>query len=138
MAENIENNGCSQRDNAEHEGYVKASRSFNRIWKEKEGKRWNKKKFLLVSKKKVEKVKELRPIDDVFFEVLADDIPFCQEMLRILIEDENLVVKDVILQSSQRNLYGRSVRLDALCILGNGKNAMSRFSNQTMMIMSVA
>ncbi len=33
MAENIENNGCLQRDNAEHEGYVKASRSFNRIWK---------------------------------------------------------------------------------------------------------
>ncbi len=25
MAENIENNGCLQRDNAEHEGYVKAS-----------------------------------------------------------------------------------------------------------------
>ena len=35
MAENIENNGYSQRDNAEHEGYVKASRSFNRIWKER-------------------------------------------------------------------------------------------------------
>ena len=36
MAENIENNGCSQRDSAEHEGYVKASRSFNRIWKERD------------------------------------------------------------------------------------------------------
>ena len=36
MAENIENNGCSLRDNAEHEGYVKASRSFNRIWKERD------------------------------------------------------------------------------------------------------
>ncbi len=36
MAENIENNGCSQRDNAEHEGYVKASRSFNRVWKERD------------------------------------------------------------------------------------------------------
>ena len=36
MAENIENNGCSQRENAEHEGYVKASRSFNRIWKERD------------------------------------------------------------------------------------------------------
>ena len=36
MAENIENNGYSQRDNAEHEGYVKASRSFNRIWKERD------------------------------------------------------------------------------------------------------
>lgn len=30
MTENM-NNGCSQRDNAEHEGYVKASRSFNQI-----------------------------------------------------------------------------------------------------------
>ena len=36
MAENMESNGCSQRDNAEHEGYVKASRSFNRIWKERD------------------------------------------------------------------------------------------------------
>jgi len=36
MAENIENNGCSQRDSAEHEGYAKARRSFNRIWKERD------------------------------------------------------------------------------------------------------
>ena len=35
MTENMEN-GCSQRDSAEHEGYVKASRSFNRIWKERD------------------------------------------------------------------------------------------------------
>lgn len=66
-------------------------------------------KVTISLEEKVEKVKDLRPIDDVFFEVLADDIPFCQEMLRILLEDENLVVKDVIVQSSQRNLYGRSV-----------------------------
>ena len=72
-------------------------------------------------KEKEEKVKDLRPIDDVFFEVLADDIAFCQEMLRILLDDGKLIVTDVIVQSSQRNLYGRSVRLDALCTLGNGK-----------------
>ena len=36
MAENIDNNGCSQRDSAEHEGYAKALRSFNRIWKERD------------------------------------------------------------------------------------------------------
>ena len=71
-------------------------------------------------KEKEEKVKDLRPIDDVFFEVLADDIAFCQEMLRILLDDGKLIVTDVIVQSSQRNLYGRSVRLDALCTLGNG------------------
>jgi len=34
-AENITNNGCSLRDNAEHEGYAKAHRSFNSIWKER-------------------------------------------------------------------------------------------------------
>ena len=35
MTENM-NNGCSQRDSAEHEGYAKASRSFHRIWKERD------------------------------------------------------------------------------------------------------
>ena len=55
---------------------------------------------------KKEQVKNFRPIDDTFFEVLADDIGVCQEMLRIILEDEKLVVKDVIVQSSERNLYG--------------------------------
>ena len=36
MTENIRNSGCSQRDSAEHEGYAKVSRSFNRIWKERD------------------------------------------------------------------------------------------------------
>ncbi len=36
MTENIDNNGCPQRDSAEHEGYAEASRSFNRIWKERD------------------------------------------------------------------------------------------------------
>ena len=35
-AENISKDGCSQRDSAEHEGYVRAHRSFNRIWKERD------------------------------------------------------------------------------------------------------
>ena len=35
-AENISNGGCSQRDSAEHKGYVRAHRSFNRIWKERD------------------------------------------------------------------------------------------------------
>ena len=34
-AENIENNGCSQIDSAEHKGYAKVHRSFNSIWKER-------------------------------------------------------------------------------------------------------
>ena len=40
--------------------------------------------------------------------------------LRTILEDDSLVVTSVITQSDERNLYGRSVRLDALCTLGNG------------------
>ena len=43
---------------------------------------------------KIEQVKNFRPIDDTFFEVLADDIGVCQEMLRIILEDEKLIVKE--------------------------------------------
>lgn len=35
-AENIENNGCPQRDSAEHEGYAEVRRSFRSIWKERD------------------------------------------------------------------------------------------------------
>lgn len=69
---------------------------------------------------KLERIKDFRPIDDVFFEVLAEDPEVCEEILRVILEDDNLVVEDVIVQSSKKNIYGRSVRLDALCILGNG------------------
>lgn len=80
----------------------------------------NKEKKFVSLKEKEKKVRDLRPIDDVFFEVLADNTEFCQEMLRLILEDDKLVVVDVIVQSSDRNLYGRSVRLDALCILSDG------------------
>ena len=36
MAENIEGNGCPQRDSAEHGGYAGAHRSFKRIWEERD------------------------------------------------------------------------------------------------------
>ncbi|MCI1550764.1 MAG: group II intron reverse transcriptase/maturase, partial [Lachnospiraceae bacterium] len=34
--ENAGNGGCSQKDSAEHKRYVRAHRSFNRIWKERD------------------------------------------------------------------------------------------------------
>ena len=74
----------------------------------------------LTEQQKREKVKNLRPIDDVFFEVLAQNPKVCQEMLRTILEDDNLVVTNVVTQSDEKNIYGRSVRLDALCVLGNG------------------
>ena len=75
---------------------------------------------MLTEQQKKEKVRNFRPIDDVFFEVLARNVSVCQEMLRTILEDDGLIVTDVVTQSDERNLYGRSVRLDALCVLGNG------------------
>lgn len=76
-------------------------------------------KCFMNQKEKINRVKEFRLLDDVFFEVFARDIPACQEILIVILDDEKLIVNDVIVQSSERNLYGRSVRLDALCTLGD-------------------
>lgn len=70
---------------------------------------------------KKEQVKDFRPIDDVFFEVMANDPEVCEEILRVILEDSALIVESVIVQNSEKNIYGRSVRLDALCITGEGK-----------------
>jgi len=69
---------------------------------------------------KVARIQKFRPIDDTFFEVLAQDPRVCEEILRTVLEDSELVVIEVQTQRSIKNLYGRSVRLDALCRMGTG------------------
>lgn len=70
--------------------------------------------------KKKEQVAHFRPIDDGFFEVLVKNSKVCEEILQVILEDKKLKVIDVIPQKSIKNLWGRSVRLDAHCILGDG------------------
>lgn len=69
---------------------------------------------------KHQQVRDLRPIDDIFFEALAEEKGVCQEILQTIMEDKGLIVNEVITQHSGGNLYGRGVRLDALCTLGDG------------------
>ena len=73
-----------------------------------------------IEKEKLADIQKMRPLDDAFFEVLARNKGVCEEILRTILEDDNLVVNDVITQESERNLFGRSLRLDALCTLSNG------------------
>lgn len=75
----------------------------------------------LSKQEKLDRVKNLRPIDDVFFEVLAQNKEVCQEILQTILQDTQLIVKEVTIQSTEANLYGRGVRLDALCVLGSGQ-----------------
>ena len=71
------------------------------------------------NEEKLKIVQRLRPIDDIFFEAIAEDPEVCEEILRVILEDPKLTVLEVITQSSEKNIYGRSVRLDALCTLGD-------------------
>lgn len=65
-------------------------------------------------------VQRLRPIDDIFFRAIMKDRDTFQEMLRVVLGDEDLQIREMIGQEDIKNLYGRSVCLDALCVLGNG------------------
>lgn len=71
--------------------------------------------------KQREIVSKLRLIDDTFFEVIMQDKEVCEEVLQTILQDKALRVLEVIPQRSVKNLQGRAVRLDAHCILGNGK-----------------
>ena len=64
---------------------------------------------------------ELRPIDDLMFRVMARDEAFCEEVLRVLLEDKGLKVVKSTPQAAVTNLRGRSVVLDALCELSDGR-----------------
>jgi predicted transposase/invertase (TIGR01784 family) len=67
-----------------------------------------------------EEAKKLNPIDDVMFRKMAEDKEFCQEILRTILEDPQLIVLESIPQWIGSNLQGRSVILDAKCVKGNG------------------
>ncbi len=67
-----------------------------------------------------EAAKELVPIDDIMFCKMAEDRDFCEEILKVILEDPRLTVISNTPQYVGTNLQGRSVRLDTLCILGSG------------------
>lgn len=73
------------------------------------------------NKKERKKVKRLRLIDDIFWEMIIKDKNVCEEILRVILEDSQLKVLSVTPQYSIKNLHGRSVRLDAFCKLGTGE-----------------
>ena len=70
--------------------------------------------------KVLEIVQQLNIIDDTFFQKMAEDIGFCEEMISTIL-GQKVTVKSVVPQNSIKNLQGRSVVLDALCMLENGE-----------------
>ena len=73
--------------------------------------------------KKFEKyAKLLNPIDDLMFCKMAEHKEFCEEILRVILEDDGLTVIEAIPQWQGKNLTGRSVVLDAKCVTGDGRH----------------
>ena len=68
-----------------------------------------------------EEAKKLNPIDDLMFRKMAEDPKFCEEILRVILSDPGLAVQESQPQYAGTNLQGRSVILDARCILGDGR-----------------
>ena len=75
-----------------------------------------------IEKKKsryLEKIKQLRLMDDTFFNSCFDgNIPCMEVVLRAVLGNDRLRVTKVITQQSVPNLYGRAVRFDALATDG--------------------
>lgn len=66
-------------------------------------------------------VRSLNPIDDIFFRKMAEYLPFCEEILRVILADKELTVDEALPQHNVTNLQGRSVILDVKCRLGTGE-----------------
>ena len=70
-------------------------------------------------KEYLEKIKQLRLMDDTFFNSCFDsNIPCMEVVLRAVLGNDRLRVTEVITQQSVPNLYGRAVRFDALATDG--------------------
>lgn len=55
------------------------------------------------------------------FRTMAEDKAFCEEILRVILSDPELIVLESTPQYAGTNPQGRSVVLDAKCVLGDGR-----------------
>ena len=69
-----------------------------------------------------EKVASMTFMSDPLFKEAAKNKEFCQELLRTLYGDPELVVVKNNPSFKINNLYGKEVELDALCITGDGRH----------------
>ena len=75
---------------------------------------------ITLDRKTQEEIKNLRIIDDSLFRLMAARKDVCQEILRTLLDDDELEVMEVIPQNEMVSIF-RGVVLDALCRLSDGE-----------------
>lgn len=80
-------------------------------------------------------IKKLNPIDDIIFRKMAENREFCEEILRVFLQDPKLKVLENHSQHSLTSIEGRSVILDAYCVLKDGRGVNVEVQNQIIQIM---
>ena len=73
------------------------------------------------SKELFEITKELIPLNNDMFALFAMNISFCQEFLRVLLQDKNLIVLDNDIQKHLPDAYFKSYTIDMLCRLSDNR-----------------
>lgn len=71
-----------------------------------------------------EAAKAMNPIDDAFFQKMAEDIGFCEEVVQTILMDKTIRIIEHRPQLPLKNLQGRSAVLDLLCVKGGGKKVL--------------
>ena len=86
-----------------------------------------------MSERSIEKFKEyikkLNPIYDIIFRKMAENKEFCEEILRVFLQDSYLKVLNNKSQYAITNIDRRSVILDAYCELRDGKRVNIEVQN---------
>lgn len=90
---------------------------------------FTKERGIILSKKltfeeKKAKVARFNIIDDVYFQKMVEDREVCEEIIRVIMDDDSIIVIENHPQEPQKNIAGRSVIMDALC-----KDATGRYFN---------
>lgn len=67
----------------------------------------------------MKRVEALNVIDDALFQKMAEDAGFCEEVLSTIL-GQQVIILELYKQDSVKNLQGRSVIIDARCLLEGG------------------
>ena len=77
----------------------------------------------------MEAIGTLNPIEDAVFRKMAESIEFCEEILRVFLQEPKLRVVSNHSQHSVTSIEGRSVILDAYCELEAGRKVNVEVQN---------
>lgn len=72
-------------------------------------------------KKQHKSVQEYTLMDDIFMSTVLSDPLACQHVLRIILQEPALIVREVTVQKTMPQLYGKSPRLDVTAEMPDGR-----------------